>query len=257
MRISVIGRTWFDNHEAEDQTGKEWKAEGTTAADLAEFAGRACYESWHKPNPATATNLGYIGNILEMGHFSVLEHGSVSFYVTDVSRALSHELVRHRHVSPSQQSQRFVDVSVDTYVVPPLFRVLDGEEESDNETVRDGYNSKCQAAIVLDRVWNECTEAYLELVEIAKDMGASRKEAREAARAVMPNMTPTHFVITANHRTWREFITKRGAAGADAEIRELALEILTILKTMEPEIYQDMSAGMVDGKYVVIHGGTE
>ncbi len=85
---------------------------GTTDAEggqaLAEFAGRACYESWHKPNPATATNAGYLRHILEVGHLSVLEHGSVTFYLRGVSRSLTHELVRHRHLSFSQLSQRYV-----------------------------------------------------------------------------------------------------------------------------------------------------
>ena len=85
---------------------------GTTDADggqaLAEFAGRACYESWHKPNPATATNAGYLRHILEVGHLSVLEHGSVTLYLRGVSRSLTHELVRHRHLSFSQLSQRYV-----------------------------------------------------------------------------------------------------------------------------------------------------
>ena len=75
---------------------------------LAEFAGRACYQSWAKPNPVTATNAGYLRHILEVGHLSVLEHGSVSFYLTGVSRSLTHELIRHRHFSYSQLSQRYV-----------------------------------------------------------------------------------------------------------------------------------------------------
>src|SRR5262249_31490582 len=85
---------------------------GTTYADggqaLAEFAGRACYQSWNKPNPATATNQGYLRHILDVGHLSVLEHGVVTMYLTGVSRSLTHELIRHRHFSYSQLSQRYV-----------------------------------------------------------------------------------------------------------------------------------------------------
>src|SRR4030088_3043096 len=69
-------------------------AEGGTA--LAEFAGRACYQSWKKPNPSTATNAGYLRHILEVGHLSVLEHGSVTFYITGISRSLTHQLTPHR-----------------------------------------------------------------------------------------------------------------------------------------------------------------
>src|SRR3712207_7558756 len=83
-----------------------WSTEAEGGEALAEFAGRACYQSWDKPNPATATNAGYLRHILEVGHLSVLEHGTVTMYLTGVSRSLTHELIRHRHFSFSQLSQR-------------------------------------------------------------------------------------------------------------------------------------------------------
>src|SRR5690606_39415906 len=79
------------------------------ADELAEVAGRLCYQSWDRPNPRTATNRGYLANIIAQGHESVLEHASVTFYVEGVSRALLAELTRHRHLSSSGVSQRFVD----------------------------------------------------------------------------------------------------------------------------------------------------
>src|SRR5919204_2571447 len=85
-----------------------WQTDATGGEALAEFAGRACYQSWKKPNPATATNAGYLRHILEVGHLSVLEHGTVTFYITGISRSLTHELIRHRHFSYSQLSQRYV-----------------------------------------------------------------------------------------------------------------------------------------------------
>src|SRR5918992_4076973 len=85
-----------------------WTTDADGGPALAEFAGRACYQSWSKPNPKTATNAGYLRHILEVGHLSVLEHGTVTFYLTGVSRSLTHELIRHRHFSYSQLSQRYV-----------------------------------------------------------------------------------------------------------------------------------------------------
>src|SRR5437764_14312165 len=85
-----------------------WNTDADGGEALAEFAGRACYQSWTKPNPATATNSGYLRHILEVGHLSVLEHGSVSFYISGISRSLTHELIRPRHLSYSQLSQRYV-----------------------------------------------------------------------------------------------------------------------------------------------------
>jgi len=102
-QVKLIAWTHF---APPDDVGWSTDADGGQA--LAEFAGRACYQSWKKPNPATATNAGYLAHILEVGHLSVLEHGSVSFYFTGVSRSFTHELIRHRHFSYSQLSQRYV-----------------------------------------------------------------------------------------------------------------------------------------------------
>src|SRR5256884_5045310 len=99
----MVGWTHF---EPPDDVPWETDADGGQA--LAEFAGRACYQSWSKPTPRTATNAGYLRHILEVGHLSVIEHGVVTFYLTGVSRSLTHELIRHRHFSYSQLSQRYV-----------------------------------------------------------------------------------------------------------------------------------------------------
>ena len=103
LRVQLIGRTHFQPPE-----DVPWSTDAEGGAALAEFAGRACYQSWSKPNPATATNAGYLQHILEVGHLSVLEHGTATFYLTGVSRSFTHELVRHRHLSYSQLSQRYV-----------------------------------------------------------------------------------------------------------------------------------------------------
>src|SRR5437660_4048564 len=103
LKVQLIAKTEFD---PPDDVPWETDADGGQA--LAEFAGRACYQSWSKPNPRTATNAGYLRHILEVGHLSVIEHGVVTFYLTGVSRSLTHELIRHRHFSYSQLSQRYV-----------------------------------------------------------------------------------------------------------------------------------------------------
>src|SRR4030095_15292996 len=102
-RVQVIAKTEFI-----PPADVAWSTDADGGEALAEFAGRACDQSWKKPNPATATNAGYLRHILDVGHLSVLEHGTVSLYVTGVSRSLTHELVRHRHFSYSQLSQRYV-----------------------------------------------------------------------------------------------------------------------------------------------------
>jgi thymidylate synthase (FAD) len=103
LGVQIVAKTEFVA-----PAGVPWSTDADGGQALAEFAGRACYQSWAKPNPATATNAGYLRHILEVGHLSVLEHGTVSFYLTGISRSLTHELIRHRHFSYSQLSQRYV-----------------------------------------------------------------------------------------------------------------------------------------------------
>lgn len=184
--------------------------EPATGQDLAEFAGRACYQSWSRPNPATATNRGYLDHIIEVGHESVLEHGTISVYLTGISRSLTHELVRHRHFSYSQLSQRYVDESARTDdldpIVPPLFS---------GDSVAQARLAASRAQTLNDYDW---------LVERAVTVqGAKRKQAREAARSVLQNDTETKIVVTGNYRAWRHFFTMRGSLAADAEIRGLAV----------------------------------
>lgn len=224
----------------QDSTGKYWESEGDNAQDLAEFAGRACYQSWEKPNPDTATNEGYLKHILEVQHESVLHHGSASFYIEGVSRSLTHELVRHHHLDPSQLSQRFVmlkkqptgisAVAGVDYIVPPLFR-------------EDGI-----AGQMLENAWLVAAGYYESLLERGIELATAdgltgtegKKAAREAARAVLPNMTPTALVLTGNHRALREAILKRAHPSADREIRELFVTIFKELRRVDPNIYQDM-----------------
>jgi len=231
MKVSLIARTRFNDELAEDLTGFVADTLGTDAGNLAEFAGRACYDSFNKPNPATRDNADYLAHIFEIEHESVVEHGTCSFYIEGVSRALTHELVRHRHHSYSQLSQRFVKLGPGvTYVTPPLFE--------DND----------EAAYVLQQAWEMACNSYEALVMIGErtitqrslEPTKARKRVREAARAVLPNMTPTAIVVSGNHRSWREFLISRGSLSADAEIRRLAVTIYLWLSEVEPNLYQDM-----------------
>lgn len=198
---------------------------------LAEFAGRACYESWNRPNPNTATNENYLKNIIGRAHFSVLEHASATFYITDVSRTLTHELVRHRHLSFSQRSQRYVDESNNVAVIPDAVQTI-----SDVEL---GNGQPFSSAV--DEVQDMQRELYINCVRMLRDRGMSNKEARGAARFLLPAGAKTNIVVTGNHRAWREMIQKRWHAAAEPEIRKLAGLILIHLKALAPGTYQDFS----------------
>jgi len=160
-------------------------------------------------------------NILSQGHYSVLEHASVTFLVRDVSRALLAELSRHRHLSFSVVSQRYVDYSETQPVIPPAARDTIAEH-----LVRVAYE--------------ESLETYAELVERLIGAGFKRKAAREAARSVLPNAAPVDMVVTGNLRAWRDVLGKRWHMGADAEIREFAGLVLTELRTLAPNSFQDV-----------------
>lgn len=230
MKIRLIAHTSIDRNALHDESDGKWDPfDASDSAALSEFSGRQCYESWSRPNPATATNDNYIANIIRAQHTSVLEHGTASFRISQVSRSLTHELIRHRHFSYSQLSQRYVRADPEAFVVPPLYR--DDPESQE----------------ILRRQWLSAIAAYDELYDrwfdklSAAGQGTfkARKQAREAARAVLPNMTPTAIVMSGNHLAWRQLIAKRHTEDADAEIREVAGGILRALQELEPALYQD------------------
>jgi thymidylate synthase (FAD) len=230
-RAKVIAYTTFD---APDDL--PWSTDADGGQALAEFAGRACYQSWSKPNPATATNAGYLRHILEVGHLSVLEHGSVTFYLTGVSRSFTHELVRHRHFSYSQLSQRYVPESDAAMVEPDVI--------ADDPQLHEAFVAATDAAVA----------AYAELLDgLEKRFSASsddvgggnrtllRKQARQAARAVLPNATETRIVVTGNYRAWRHFVAMRATEHADVEIRKVAVACLRELQRVAPNVFADFT----------------
>nr|DAI86600.1 MAG TPA: FAD-dependent thymidylate synthase [Caudoviricetes sp.] len=190
---------------------------------LTEFAGRACYQSFHRPNPATATTEDYLRRTLfEQGHWSIAEHATATFYITGVSRAFTHELIRHRHLSYSQLSQRFVDEADAKIVVPPALR-----------------GNKWQAAELEDEM-ERAVDTYKYVVNtLGGGDGLPRKQAREAARAVLPNMTETRIVVTGNLRTWHEVVERRTAPDADAEMQEVMGMVRDHLTTIAPTIFPE------------------
>ena len=195
-------------------------SECSDAEALTEFAGRACYQSFAKPNPATARNADYLKRTLfEQGHFSIAEHASATLYFEGVSRAFTHELCRHRHLSYSQLSQRFVNELEANAVIPPALRGAAVQESVFAALMQDNRN------------WYGMT------VELLTDVGLSRKQSREAARAVLPNMTETRIVVTGNLRAWHEVIERRTAPDADAEMRQVMGMAREVLEPIAPAIF--------------------
>ena len=203
---------------------------------LVEFAGRACYQSFHKPNPKTARNKDYISRTLHgQAHWSIAEHATATFYITGVSRALTHELIRHRHLSYSQLSQRFVDESEASIVIPPAVTESTATVVYGTEDFRDDLDGSLTGAL---KWWaQDVLLDYEEIVEALQGEGLPRKQAREAARAVLPNMIETKIVVTGNMRAWHEVIERRTAPDADAEFQQVAGMIRDELQKLAPEVF--------------------
>ena len=207
------------------------------AQQLVEFAGRSCYQSFHKPNPATARNADYIARTLHgQKHWSIAEHATATFYITGVSRALLAEITRHRHLSFSVLSQRFVSEEDANIVIPPAVRSAKEineayyDEELGGGVIGATENLKVMADLAI--------ATYAGLVEELQEVeGLSRKQAREAARAVLPNMVETRIVVTGNLRAWHEVIERRTAPDADAEFQEVAGLIRQELQKLAPEVF--------------------
>lgn len=225
MTVTLLAYTTLNGGDVDAQLGYATNGDfpPSPADTLGEYAGRLCYQSWDKPNEATRENKDYLANIVRQGHFSVLEHASATFLLEGVSRSLTHELVRHRHGSYSQLSQRYVDQLTVSYVVPP-------DMAADDEAKRR-----------LKAHWEACQEEYAWHFERARSRGLGLKPARGVARAVMPEMTATSLVVTGNLRTWRDVLGKRWTNAAETEIRLLSGEILALLRKVAPHTFADIS----------------
>ncbi len=175
-------------------------------------AARTCYDSFGKQSEEADERL--LHYLLNSGHHSVLEHASATFLISGISRACSHQLVRHRLASYSQRSQRHVKEDNFAYVTP-------------QSIFEDEYAKK-----IFDEFMMDCAARYDELI------GCGIKA--EDARFVLPNACATEIVMTANFSEWRYIIHKRGLnMRAQWEIRGMVLQILGILGLHAPLIFAD------------------
>lgn len=192
--------------------------DSSDGATVLTFAGRECYDSAHRPNPATANDADYLlSTLFEKKHFSIAEHAHFTVKVDGFSRAFTHEHVRHRHFNYSQLSQRFV--SEKSFRIAPHPSLT----EEQRQALRDSV-----AADLFQ---------YRKAVEDAQKAGQTRKQAREAARAFLPNAMEAPIVITGNVRSWVEMINRRIRPDADAEIQLYARLALEALHLALPEVF--------------------
>ncbi|HYH23773.1 MAG TPA: FAD-dependent thymidylate synthase [Blastococcus sp.] len=235
LRVQVIAQTQFT-----PPADVPWETDAEGGQALAEFAGRACYQSWDKAVPATATNAGYLRHILEVGHLAVLEHGTVSLYLTGVSRSVTSELVRHRAFSFSQLSQRYVPEGGSVVVEPA--------DIAEDPELHQRFLAATDAALA---AYEELLEGLEKRFADVPNATLRRKQARQAARAVLPNATEARIVVTGNYRAWRHFVAMRASEHADVEIRELALACLRELQRVAGNVFGDFRiSALADGTEV-------
>ena len=160
--------------------------------------------------------------IMSSGHFSTLEHASYTFAVEGVSRALTHQLVRHRLASYNQQSQRYVKFKEE----PPIVRPA-------------SVDTNPEAAQAFDEAINACWQAYDKLVQAGVPA--------EDARYILPNACETKIVVTMNIRELMHFFSNRCCNRAQWEIRELAWKMLELVRPTAPFIFRTAGPGCMRG----------
>jgi len=185
-------------------------AKNKPTEELIEYAGRLCWDTTDK----LGTNPGRIQEWIKVGHESVIEHASATFYIR-ASRVLTHELVRHRLASYSQRSQRYVKETEPKYIIP-------AELSAAGRNCQDTFHKAMEDAWL----------AYQKLVNFGVKP--------EIARYVLPNACETQIVMTMNFRELRHFIKLRTSERALPEMRAVAGQIRRIMKEQAPKVFQDL-----------------
>lgn len=177
-----------------------------------EYCARLCYKSEEK----TGSSDNFLRGIIKSGHESVIEHEKITaFFVID--RGVSHEIVRHRIASFSQESTRYCNYSSDKFeneisVIRPFF-YKEGSEEFET------WKKACLA----------CEEGYINLLESGTP---------QQARAVLPNSLKTEIAVTMNFRQWRHFLKLRSAADAHPQIQQVCIPLLLTFKQKLPVLFE-------------------
>lgn len=218
--LNQLAKEHFKDSGKKTKSERFFEVDSKNKVSAGEFAGRLCYNSFDLPNEGTAGTEEYIKNIIAQNHMSVLEHMSVSIFFKDVPRSLTHELVRHRHFSFSQESQRYVK-QAPRIVVPAIISTDSAESD------------------LLAEMCNKAYENYEDILESLELQGFPRKKAHEAARAVLPNCFATNIVVSGNLRSWFEFVQKRDSKHADADMQIVAHKVYKILAEVYPAIFND------------------
>lgn len=193
------------------------KLNGLEMLQRIELCGRVCYKSEHRITPESAET--FVANLIKRGHESVLEH--VSFSVKFIcDRGVSHEIVRHRLASYSQESTRYCNYSK-------------GDFNGEITVIEPLYLDKHSRAYSL---WLDA----MEMAEMAYFKLLNEGLTPQEARAVLPNSLKTELIMTANVREWRHFLKLRTSSAAHPQMREVAGMLHDELRQMVPVLFDDI-----------------
>lgn len=215
--------------------------EGTDADYLIEFAGKSCYMSFDTSLNQNLTKVGgrsthdYIQQgIIANKHGSVLEHATVTFFIVNVSRVVTHEIIRHRAGTAfSQTSGRYVRNDEISYYIP-----------------KDIYDEGGYVLATFTDAFRQMEDNARKLVSasnIDSKPFSLKKRLTSAFRRIIGNGQANHIVVTANHRSWRHMIEMRTDPHAEEEIRVVFADISRQLRERFPAIYADAQVSEVDG----------
>ena len=187
----------------------------------------------------------FVEMLAEIGHESPIEHVSFTFGVEGISRACSHQLVRHRIASYSQKSQRYVNEDSFEYVIPPeVEKIPEAKEEfiRQMKMIDDGYK---QLAELLTA---KHTEAFIaEGLDEKTALQRAKKKAIEDARFLLPNACETKIVVTMNARSLMNFFRHRCCNRAQWEIKEVADQMLKLVLEVAPNLFKNAGPSCVAG----------
>ena len=205
----------------------------------------------------------FLDMLSSLGHQSPIEHASFTFGIEGISRACSHQLVRHRIASYSQQSQRYVDGTSFDFVTPPMIEqspelsklyaeALDTEMKA-YSTLRDGLMAAHIRAYIKEKPLDiDTTLADGELIEAFRaadkaKCSAIEKQSNEDARFILPNACTTKIICTFNARSLLNFFEHRCCNRAQWEIRDVAQQMLLLVKEVAPHLFAKAGPGCVWG----------
>jgi thymidylate synthase (FAD) len=187
---------------------------GGTPEELLAHAGRVCYRSEGRGAPGK-----FLQARIREGHESIVEHASATFEISGISRACSHQLVRHRIASYSQESQRYVDMSDPDWALPPAVA------------------ANPEAMAIWEGFANEVQAAYRAL----RGLGMRKED----ARFVLPNATATRIVVTMNFRELLHVFRLRISPEAQWEVRDVSVRMLELICPLAPNVFGDLREALV------------